>query len=139
MSEISKYADWLNETVIDIIDIQNKEFLNNLWDEVTNGTPVATGLTKYSWRMTPSVKSNYKPQPHTEMISLDKEGRGEYKRIRAFPDPERPHIFSSRRNFKKYVMFNNQDYVFELNENSSKPYYQFIENGIDKAIQKSKK
>ena len=124
---VKAYTDWMNTAVVETTENISKEFLYNLWDEVVLGNPVVTGLSKFSWRMTPDRKSWFKPElpPYSGFE-------------RVFPDPERPNLDKYKRIHKTFVLFNNQEYVVNLNEDNSKPYYQFIENGIDRAKLKTK-
>lgn len=134
--DANHYLGFMDNTIIEATGNKNKEFLYNLWDEIVPNTPVDTGLAMYSWRMTPSNPSSYKPKPEAGM--LFNENGGLIKHVRVFPEPKRPNLEKYRRIYKKFVLFNNQEYVAELNENEEKYYYLFIDNGIRRAIEKSK-
>jgi len=137
---IEKYTDWLNESVLEITRKNNKKLLYNLWDEIVPFTPVQTGLAMYSWRMTPGQKSTYKPvlkQGEGELFDSDTGAFAGFTRV--FPEPERPNIERyGKRKFENFYLFNNQDYVANLNEDESKHYYQFIDDGIKRAVAKTK-
>lgn len=139
LKNIKQFKDFANETVIEIFEAENKKLLYNLWDEIVPNTPVRSGLAMFSWRMTPGQKSTYKP-----IMDLDDGSRydpvtGKFSGyVRIYPEPDRPVLEKYTRKWKNYYLFNNQDYVAGLNENEDKYYYQFIEDGIQRAIFRSK-
>ncbi len=136
--DANHYKGFMEEAVIEATGNKSKQFLYNLWDEIVLYTPVVTGLAMFSWRLTPSNPSSYKPKLTSELIYNSDVGKGVVNSVRVFPEPERPNLEKYRRIYKKFVLFNNQEYVSKLNENENKYYYQFIDDGIRRAVEKSK-
>jgi len=130
---IDNYVDFMNASVVEITSKQNRRLLYALWDNVVPKTPVRTGLAMFSWRMTPSVKSTYFPKLSQHDMNLSDGNQ------RIFPPPERPDLDKYKRiNYKKFVLFNNQQYVADINQDEKKYYYQWIETGIRKALIQAK-
>lgn len=135
--DINAYVDWLDEFVIEATGSANKKFLYNLWFEIVPFTPVKTGLAMFSWRMTPGQKSNYKPSGSSNLTFDSGVGRGVVKETRIYPEPEVPNLDKYKRMYKHFYLFNNQNYVASLNDDETKYYYQFIDDGIRRAIAKT--
>ena len=47
-------------------------------------------------------------------------------------------MFYKKHKYKKFFLFNNQDYIANLNEDEKRYYYQFIEDGMKRAVSKTK-
>lgn len=137
--DVEQYIDWMQTNVIRTSQAKNEIFLRNLWNSIVPNTPVRSGLAKFSWRMTAGQKSSYKPSIEGggfgEIYKADGKFAG-YKRVFPDPDPPKYHVFR-RFDYKAIFLFNNQDYITELNENEEKEYYQWINDGLDRAVAKS--
>ena len=114
----------MNEQVIEVTESVSWQFQSKLWYNVIEGNPVVSGLSKFSWHMVKGQKTEYQPVLPTNYTYL--EGR-------VFGDPAKPNILRTGSLQKVYTMFNNQAYVPGLNENTNKPYYGFIDDGIKRA------
>lgn len=138
---IKSYTDWMNTRVIEATEFKSKQYLYNLWDEIVYNTPVRTGLAMFSWRMAPSVKGTFKPILQEGEGELFDPNTGVFAGFsRVFPPPEKPNLEKyKKRIYKKFVLYNNQEYVVKLNEDESKYYYQFIDDGIRRAAFKTSK
>ena len=136
--DVKHYVDWMQASVVEATEKPSKQFLYNLWDEIVLNTPVRTGLARFSWRMAPSTKGTYKPTLLEGEGELYDSETGQFAGFsRVFPDPARPNLEKYKRIYKKFVLYNNQDYIVKLNEDETKYYYQFIDDGIARAIFKT--
>ena len=128
MINVEQYLGFMNQQVIEVTEATNKRFLNNLWNNVVEGNPVKSGLSRYSWRLVGGEPTGYLP----------KLGNYNPKDGTVFGYPAKPKALRTGKTFKQYSMFNNQNYVVKLNESETKYYYQFINNGIAKATMETK-
>lgn len=127
MINIEKYLGFMDQQVIETTNKVSHQFLNNMWTNITEGNPVHSGLSKFSWKMTNSNPSTSKPML-PEGYDWKKDGK-------VFDDPPKPPVLRTGKHYKTYFMTNNQRYVTKLNDNDvSKYYFGFIDDGIRKAV-----
>lgn len=127
MIDINKYMGFMKEQVIDVSNGVSHQFLNNMWTNITEGNPVHSGLSKFSWKMTNSYPSKSHPiMPDGYDWKVDG---------RVFGDPPKPPVLRTGKHYKTYFMTNNQKYVTKLNDaDTSKYYFGFIDDGIRRAV-----
>lgn len=125
MMDINKYLSFMDEQVVQVTNAVSHQFLHNMWYNIIDGNPVVSGLSRYSWRLTQSSPSTSRPQLMQNY---------QYNDGRVYGEPPKPQVLRTGTLYKNYFMVNNQDYVTDLNEDTSRYYFGFIDDGIRRAV-----
>ena len=101
-----RQAMHMYEYIVDEVDKFKNNYVYAIWDELMIRTPVDTGTLKFNWRVAPgeSGGSYNKPRP--------KDGAKNY-----YGAPERPVLEKYKRNWRQIRIYNNTDYIMNVENN----------------------
>lgn len=117
-SQTSKYTD-INTFVeagrilANIIGVKQKAFMEQLWLDLVDATPVCTGYARASWFATPGIPKTKNPNGYRATT-------WDCKILYSYPD--RPNLAKYKRNFSSWYIVNLAPYMEELNTGVSKQH-----------------
>ena len=121
----------LGQAIEGIVQERVKDFVIEVWDQVVLSPvhPRDTGTLQHSWKVIPYIGGDqgavgdvYKPAKGTEKDQYGK--------------PDKLNLDKYTKQWSNYILFNNQPYVNRVASLPNKPYTDWIQDGIDRAIVK---
>jgi len=130
MSQTANSFTQLSKLIETEIQTSITEFVENVWDEVVLNPlhPRDTGTLQFSWKAIPYMGGGQGAAGDTFHPSIQ-----EYN-----SPATRPDFSQYKRQWRSWILFNNQPYLMRVNDLPNKPYTGWIDAGYRRAVAKSK-